>query len=92
MLARARAIDTSSVVAAVGQAWPGEEIAAQGPTGVGGSVVASALGEVLVGAGVDPELLVCDIDLAAARKARETVAVMHNRSGFAHGRKAESLG
>ncbi|KWX66731.1 carbon-nitrogen hydrolase family protein [Mycobacterium sp. NAZ190054] len=91
LLARARAIDTNSVVAAVGQAYPGDEVAALGPTGVGGSVVASALGEVLASAGADPELLVCDLDLGAARKARETVAVMHNRSGFAHRGRAESL-
>ncbi|BBY73784.1 hydrolase [Mycolicibacterium parafortuitum] len=90
LLARARAIDTNSVVAAVGQAYPGDEIAALGPTGVGGSLVASALGDVLASAGDDPELLVCDIDLDAARKARETVAVMHNRSGWAHHGKAES--
>ena len=91
LLARARAIDTSSVVAAVGQAYPGDEIAALGPTGVGGSLVASALGEVLISAGDEPELLVCDIDLDAARKARETVAVMHNRSGAAQPRRAQSL-
>ncbi len=75
LLARARAIDTTSVVAAVGQAYPGDEIAALGPTGVGGSLVASALGEVLASAGAEPQLLVCDVDLDAARKARETVAV-----------------
>lgn len=92
LLARARAIDTTSVVAAVGQAYPGDEIAALGPTGVGGSIVASALGEVLISAGADPELLVYDIDLETARKARETVAVMSNRSGVAHLRRAESLG
>jgi deaminated glutathione amidase len=90
LLARARAIDTNSVVAAVGQAYPGDEIAALGPTGVGGSVVASALGDVVCAAGDEPQLLVCDIDLEAARKARETVAVMHNRSGFAQRGKAQS--
>jgi len=91
LLARARAIDTSTVVAAVGQAYPGDELAAVGPTGVGGSVVASALGGVLAEAGADPDLLVCDVDLDAARRARETVAVMHNRSGFAHTGRAQSL-
>ncbi|MGB3355888.1 MAG: carbon-nitrogen hydrolase family protein [Mycobacterium sp.] len=102
LLARARAIDTNSIVAAVGQAYPGDEIAALGPTGVGGSVVASALGEVLASAGADPQLLVCDVDLGAARKARETVAVMTNRSGaicssrersssFTQGNRAQSL-
>ncbi|GJF08457.1 hydrolase [Mycolicibacterium cyprinidarum] len=92
LLARARAIDTTGVVAAVGQAYPGDEIAKVGPTGVGGSIVASALGEVLVSAGADPQLLVCDVDLEAARKARETVAVMSNRSEFTHVSKAQSLG
>jgi deaminated glutathione amidase len=91
LLARARAIDTTGVVAAVGQAYPGDEIAKVGPTGVGGSLVASALGEVLASAGADPELLVCDVDLEAARKARETVAVMSNRSEFAHVSRAQSL-
>ncbi len=91
LLARARAIDTSSVVAAVGQAYPGDEIAAAGPTGVGGSLVASALGEVLVSAGPDPQLLIHDVDLEAARKARTTVAVMSNRSDFTHPGKAQSL-
>jgi predicted amidohydrolase len=90
LLARARAIDTNSVVAAVGQAYPGDEIAALGPTGVGGSVVASALGDVLCSAGDEPQLLVCDIDLEAARKARATVAVMHNRSGFTQRGRAQS--
>ncbi|PRC50219.1 hydrolase, partial [Mycobacterium sp. ITM-2017-0098] len=64
--------------------------AALGPTGVGGSVVASALGEVLCSADAEPQLLVCDIDLDTARKARETVAVMHNRSGLAHRGRAQS--
>ena len=91
LLARARAIDTNSIVAAVGQAYPGDEIAARGPTGVGGSVVASALGEVLASAGADPQVLVCDVDLDATRKARKTVAVMTNRSGFAHRSRAQSL-
>ena len=51
LLARARALDTASFVAAVGQAYPGDEIAAVGPTGVGGSVVASPFGEVVDGGG-----------------------------------------
>src|SRR6478752_3159264 len=88
LLARARAIDTTGFVAAVGQAYPGDEIAALGPTGVGGSVVATALGEVLASAGSDPQLLITDIDLAAAQKARETIAVMSNRTYLG---KAESL-
>ena len=88
LLARARAIDTTGFVAAVDQAYPGAELAAVGPTGVGGSVVASAVGEVLASAGSDPQLLITDIDLAAAQKARETIAVMSNRTYLG---KAESL-
>src|SRR3954454_20387107 len=69
LLARARAIDTTGIVAAVGQAYPGDEIAAAGPTGVGGSLVASAVGEVLASAGAEPELVIADLDLEAARVA-----------------------
>lgn len=92
LLARARAIDTTGFIAAVDQAYPGDEIAALGPTGVGGSLVASPLGEVVVAAEADPRLLVVDIDLDEAMKARETVAVLRNRSEFTHLRKAQSLG
>jgi deaminated glutathione amidase len=91
LLARARAIDTTGIVAAVGQAYPGDEIAATGPTGVGGSLVASAVGEVMTSAGADPQLLVTDVDLDAAQKARETIAVLRNRTEFTRLGKAESL-
>lgn len=91
LLARARAIDTTGFVAAVDQAYPGDEIAALGPVGVGGSVVASPTGEVLASAGDDPSLVVTAIDLDAAQKVRETIAVMHNRVDHAWG-KAESRG
>ncbi|MCF6386400.1 carbon-nitrogen hydrolase family protein [Mycobacterium sp. MBM] len=83
LLARARAIDTTTVLAAVDQAYPGDEIAALGPTGVGGSLVASATGEVIAAAGTDTQLLITDIDLDAAARARETIAVLRNRTDFA---------
>jgi predicted amidohydrolase len=92
LLARARAIDTTAVVAAVDQAYPGDKTAAVGPTGVGGTVVASALGEVLASAGADPQLLVADVDLDAAQKARDTIAVLRNRRQFARADRAQSLG
>jgi deaminated glutathione amidase len=79
LLARARAVDTTGFVAAVDQAYPGDELAAVGPVGVGGSLVASAVGEVLASAGAHPQLLVSDLDLDAAQKARETIAVLRNR-------------
>ena len=53
--------------------------------------MASAVGEVLASAGADPQLLITDIDLDAAQKARETIAVLRNRSEFTHVGKAESL-
>lgn len=90
LLARARALDTGSFVAAVGQAYPGDEVAAIGPTGVGGSVVASPLGEIVEAAGADPALLVTDIDTAAVASVRDTIAVLRNRSDFACVDRAES--
>jgi predicted amidohydrolase len=90
LLARARALDTGSFVAAVGQAYPGDEIAALGPTGVGGSVVASPLGEVVDAATADPSLLVTDIDTDTVQSVRDTIAVLSNRSGFADADRAES--
>lgn len=92
LLARARAIDTTGFVAAVDQAYPGDEIAAVGPTGVGGSLVASPVGQVVASTGADPELLVTDIDLDTAKKTRETIAVMNNRAEFTSSGKAESRG
>ena len=91
LLARARAIDTTGIVAAVDQAYPGDELAKAGPMGVGGSVIASAVGEVIASAGADPQLLVSDLDLDAAQQARETIAVLRNRAEFARVGKAESL-
>ncbi|MBO0679291.1 carbon-nitrogen hydrolase family protein [Mycolicibacterium sp. S2-37] len=92
LLARARALDTTGFIAAVDQAYPGDEVAASGPTGVGGSLVASAVGEVLVSAGAEPDLLVTDLDFDAARKVRDTIAVLDNRSVDAVSGKAESRG
>jgi predicted amidohydrolase len=90
LLARARAIDTTGYVAAVDQGHPDADIAAVGPTGVGGSLVASPTGEVVCSAGADPQLLVTDIDLDNAGKVRETIAVLSNRADFARRGKAES--
>ena len=92
LLARARALDTGSFVAAVGQAYPGDEIAAIGPTGVGGSVVASPFGEVVASAGADPQLLVTDVDPDTVQPVRDTIAVLRNRSDFTEVHRAESRG
>ena len=93
LLCRARALDSTSFVAAAGQAYPGEAVAAaNAPTGVGGSLVASPLGEVIVEADVNPQMIVADLDLDGVTSARDTLAVLRNRSGFAQLDRAESRG
>ncbi|MCV7445056.1 carbon-nitrogen hydrolase family protein [Mycobacterium paraense] len=97
LLARARALDSMSYVAAVGQADPGDTLSTSGsgagaPTGVGGSLVVSPLGEVVASAGANPQLVVADIDVDKVAKARETIAVLRNRSDFARMDRAESVG
>ena len=92
LLVRARALDCTSFVAAAGQAYPGPELAASAgaPVGVGGSLIASPLGEVVAEAHADPQLVVADVDLDAVTAARDTLAVLRNRSVFAQTDKAES--
>ncbi|OBG72950.1 hydrolase, partial [Mycobacterium sp. E3298] len=84
LLARARALDSMSYVAAAGQADPGAPLTESGaPTGVGGSLVASPFGEVVASAGSGPQLVVADIDVDRVVKARESIAVLRNHSDFA---------
>ena len=83
LLARARALDCGGFVVASGQAYPGHEVAAlPAPTGVGGSLVCSPLGEVMAAAGDDPRLLVCDLEVAEVPGVRETLGVLRNRCEF----------
>ncbi|WAJ45946.1 carbon-nitrogen hydrolase family protein [Mycobacterium sp. Aquia_216] len=96
LLARARALDSMSYIAAAGQADPGDTLAGSGstsgaPTGVGGSLVASPLGEVVASAGADPQLVIADIDAALVAKARDSIAVLRNQSDFARSDRAESV-
>ena len=93
LLCRARALDSTSFVAAAGQAYPGDEVAAAtAPTGAGGSLVASPFGEVVAEAADGPRLVVVDIDLAQVASARDTLAVLRNRSRIAQVDRAESRG
>lgn len=95
LLARARALDSMSYVAAVGQADPGADLTDSGsgaPLGVGGSLVASPLGEVVASAGDGPQLVVADIDVDRVAAARDSIAVLRNRSDFAQVDRAESVG
>lgn len=90
LLARARALDSTSYIAAAGQADPGAKLASRAPAGVGGSLVASPVGEVIAAAGAAPELLVTDLALDAVDKAREQIAVLRNRTDFAQLDRAQS--
>jgi predicted amidohydrolase len=90
LLARARALDSTSYIAAAGQADPGEPLASSAPTGVGGSLVVSPFGTVVTSAAADPALLIADLDLEQVTKARETIAVLRNYTALAHADKAES--
>jgi deaminated glutathione amidase len=90
LLARARALDSTSYIVAAGQADPGEPLASSAPTGVGGSLVVSPFGDVVAAAGADPQLLVADLALERVSKARETIAVLRNYSAFANPDRAES--
>jgi predicted amidohydrolase len=94
LLARARALDSTSYIAAAGQADPGRQLSSEvssgAPTGVGGSLVASPFGEVVVSAGADPQLLIADLDLDQVAAARDSIAVLRNQADFTD--KAESPG
>jgi predicted amidohydrolase len=97
LLARARALDSTSYIAAVGQADPGSTLAGPGtgsgaPTGVGGSLVVSPLGEVMASAGAQPQLVVADIDVDKVSEARDSIAVLRNHASFARGDEAQSVG
>jgi predicted amidohydrolase len=97
LLARARALDAMSYVAAAGQADPGDAVAGSGsgagaPTGVGGSLVASPLGEVVASAGSGSQLVIADIDANRVAEARKNIAVLSNHSDFAQVGRAESVG
>jgi predicted amidohydrolase len=97
LLARARALDSMTYVAAAGQADPGDTLTGSGsgsgaPTGVGGSLVVSPLGEVVASAGAQPQLVVADIDVDKVAEARDSIAVLRNHSSFAQLDEAESVG
>jgi len=78
LLARARAIDSTSFVLACGQAAPVAG-AGRAPTGVGHSMVVSPYGEVLHRLGAGEATLIADLDLAAVAGAREALPVLRNR-------------
>jgi len=97
LLARARALDSMTYVAAAGQADPGDTLTGSGsgsgaPTGVGGSLLVSPLGGVVASAGAQPQLVVADIEVDKVAEARDSIAVLRNHSNFARVDEAESVG
>nr|MBA3528030.1 hydrolase [Propionibacteriaceae bacterium] len=82
LLVRARALDSTTFVAAVGQADPataGSALSGNAPTGVGHSLVVSPSGEVLERLGAETGLLVADIDPERLTELRQQLPVLANR-------------
>jgi deaminated glutathione amidase len=82
LLARARALDSTTWIVACGQADPatlGQAPSGKAPTGVGYSLVVSPLGEIRGQLGAEPGLLVVDIDPGEVDAARAAVPVLANR-------------
>jgi len=82
LLTRARALDSTSFLLAAAQADPasiGHRPSGSAPTGIGGSVAVSPLGEVIARLDEKPGLLVVDIDPRQAIDARAELPVLANR-------------
>nr|WP_240189040.1 carbon-nitrogen hydrolase family protein [Nakamurella flavida] len=82
LLTRARAVDSTCVIAACGQADPaesGRRTHPEAPTGIGHSAVVGPTGEVLDSLGAAPGLLVVDVDPTEVERAREVNPVLVNR-------------
>ncbi|MFC4949534.1 carbon-nitrogen hydrolase family protein [Pseudonocardia sp. GCM10023141] len=81
LLVRARALDSTSFVAACGQAdpWTIGRDPRGAPAGIGASAVAGPLGAFVGQLDTAPDLLVVDLDLDEVAAARKTVPVLVNR-------------
>ncbi|MGX7829393.1 carbon-nitrogen hydrolase family protein [Actinokineospora sp. 24-640] len=82
LLARARALDSTSWVLACGQADPaasGIALSGAAPTGIGYSTAAGPMGRIVAQAGPAPDILFVDVDPAMAALAREAIPVLANR-------------
>lgn len=85
LLARARALDSTTLVLACGQGDPasvGLPVKGSAPTGVGHSVVVSPFGDVLDELGGTPGLLFADLDTGVVKEARAKLPVLANRHKF----------
>lgn len=85
LLARARAVDTTTYVLACGQGDPatlGTEVKGNAPTGVGHSAIISPFGEILEELDGAPGLLYADLDPAVVEQARTRLPILANRREF----------
>jgi len=85
LLARARALDSTTVVLACGQGDPssqGIQVKGSAPIGVGHSVVVSPMGDVLAELDAAPGLLFADLDTSSVKEARAKLPVLANRHRF----------
>ncbi|MDI3242804.1 carbon-nitrogen hydrolase family protein [Arthrobacter sp. AL08] len=85
LLARARALDSTTLVLACGQGDPasqGIEPKGAAPTGVGHSVVVSPFGNVLAELDAAPGLLFTELDPGVVKDARAKLPVLANRHRF----------
>ena len=85
LLARARAVDTTTFVLACGQGDPatqGVETKGTAPTGVGYSAVVSPFGQVLESLEGEPGLIFADLDATVVQEARQKLPVLANRRDF----------
>ena len=82
LLVRARALDSTCLVAAAAQADPasvGLSAAGRAPTGVGHSCVVAPTGDLLATLGPEPGLLVTALDIEAVARTRAALPVLANR-------------
>jgi predicted amidohydrolase len=82
LLTRARALDSTTFIAAVGQADPttaGITHSGRAPTGVGHSLLVSPAGEVLDSLGPETGLLLADLDVGQVAAVRKALPVLANR-------------
>lgn len=82
LVVRARALDSTTWVAACGQANPitvGRQPSGKAPTGIGYSTVATPLGTIHAQLGPSPEVLIADIDPAEVNEVRQNIPVLANR-------------
>jgi predicted amidohydrolase len=78
LLARARALDTTTFVAACDQASPAD-YRGPAPRGVGHSLVAAPDGRVVASLGAKPDLLTVDLETNTVDSVRQCLPVLANR-------------